>query len=394
MRLLYITPSYYPALKYGGPILSTHLLNKTLVQRGIEVDVITSNAGIEDRKDIPLGKWVELNGVKVQYLPYYGYEHYTFSPQILWTTIQIASRYELIHINVVWNFPVLAGSLASIIRRKPYIISPRGTLYKEAMGIKSEKKKKLYYYLMARHYLKRAMSIHFTTENEKRETLEHMGLQIPSFVVPNGIDLTEFNNLPTPGAFKNNHAILQGKRYLLFLGRIHIIKGLDILVDSFKKMALEYPDLHLVVVGPDSEGYEKKIKSLLGEAGILSRTLFTGMLTGSDKLSALVDAECFVLPSYSENFGMAVAEAMACGIPVIISNKVGIYEEVERERAGIIVDTKVDSLYNGIKALLDDESLRKKIADNGKRFVHARYDVQKVADQMIEVYERLVHARR
>ncbi|MGC9219327.1 MAG: hypothetical protein ACP5G8_08020, partial [Athalassotoga sp.] len=136
MKILSICPSYYPAFKYGGPIQSVHLLNKALAQKGIIVDVLTTNAGLEDRKDIPINKWVNLDGVNVKYLKYYGYEHYNFSPSILFQTFKIIENYDIVYIPAVWNFPVLVGSLASIFKKKPYVIAPNGSLYKKALSIK------------------------------------------------------------------------------------------------------------------------------------------------------------------------------------------------------------------------------------------------------------------
>jgi glycosyltransferase involved in cell wall biosynthesis len=393
LRLLYVTPSYYPALKYGGPIVSTHLLNKTLVQQGVTVDVVTTLAGVENRSDLACRCWHELDGVRVMYLPYYGYEHYTLSPQLLWQVLRLASRYNLLHINAVWNFPVLAGSLAGWLRHKPYIISPQGTLYRKAIQLKSAGKKQWYYQLVAKQYLQRAGALHFTCENEQRETIQCLGLKVPSFVVPNGIDLAEFASLPVKGSFTQKYPALQGKRYLLFLGRIHKIKGLDILVQAFQKLALEYPDLYLIVVGPDNDGYGDEVKGWLQQAGLMSKTIFTGMLTGQDKLAAFVDAACFVLPSYSENFGMAVVEAMACGTPVIISNMVGIYEELAKKNAAIVVETKAQSVYDGIKKLLANSHNTQKMAVNGQRLVREYYDVEKVAERMIEKYREVIIIR-
>ena len=390
MNILHITPSYYPAFKYGGPIQSVHLLNKTLVKKGIKVEVLTTNAGLEENKDIDINKWIFIDGVKVKYLKYYGYEHYTFSPSLCLEALKIVKNYDIVHITAVWNFPVLAGSMVSYICKKPYIISPRGSIYEKTVNIKSKNKKQLYYNLVAKHYLKRANAIHFTSEDEQGEILRFLGLRNFSFVVPNGIDLSEFKEFPDRGQFKKKYPVLRDKQYVLFLSRISKKKGLDILVESLKSLADEYNDLYLVIAGPDNEGYGKEVKKWLNDYGLVDRVIFTGMLTGKEKLQAFVDADVFVLSSYSENFGMAVVEAMACGTPVVISNKVGIFNEIEQNKAGIIVDTNPESLYKGIKELLDDEHLRNRIAENGKRMVHEYYDIDKVADMMIRAYEGIL----
>ena len=117
------------------------------------------------------------------------------------------------------------------------------------------------------------------------------------------------------------------------------------------------------------------------------------MLVGEDKISALRESDVFVLPSYSENFGMSVVEAMECETPVVISNKVGIYKEVERNKAGIVVEINADSLYKGIKLLLDNPSLRKEISVNARKLVEEYYNIDKVAERMIEAYEEILSAK-
>jgi glycosyltransferase involved in cell wall biosynthesis len=394
MNILHITPSYYPAFKYGGPIQSVHLLNKTLVKKGLRVDVITTDAGLEGRNDIPLNRWAFLDDVRVRYLKYYGYEHYTFSPRLFFEIFKGMEKYDLIHITAVWNFPVLAGAIASLIYKKPYIISPRGTIYEQTIKLKSSNKKMLYFNVIARQYLQRANAIHFTTTDEQEEVTKYLKLTCSSFVVPNGLDFSEFKEPPEKRYLETRYPVLVGKRNMLFLGRINIKKGIDILIESFKKLAEEYKDLFLVLAGPDNENYGEEIKVRLGKYGVLNKTIFTGMITGKEKLSVYNDAELFVLPSYSENFGMSVVEAMACGVPVVISNKVGIYKEVENNKAGVVVETNPESLHRGIKSLLDNETRRKEIAENGRRLAESYYDIDMVADMMIKTYEGVLRSAR
>jgi glycosyltransferase involved in cell wall biosynthesis len=272
------------------------------------------------------------------------------------------------------------------------MLSPHGSIYPEAIGIKSKNKKIFYYNIIAKYYIKRASAIHFTTQDEKENAINFLKLRNKTIVVPIGFDLSCTKELPPKGSFKDRYTVLKDKKYLLFLGRINIKKGLDILVESFGEITKEYSDLYLVIVGANegSQGYEEEIKRRLRDAGLSGRTIFTGMLTGRDKLEAFVDADVFVLPSYSENFGMAVVEAMACGIPVVISDKVGIHREVERNRAGIIVKTNPDSLSRGIRSLLDNEKLKREVCTNGRKMVEEYYDIDKVADMVIKAYREII----
>lgn len=394
MKVLHVIPSYYPAIKYGGPIQSVHLLNKSLVRKGVSVDVISTNAGLESCNNLRCDKWTNLEGVKVKYFSYYGYEHYNFSPCLMAELLRCTGKYDLVHITAVWNFPVLAGSLASMIHGKPYIITPRGTIYEEKFNMKSRKKKLLYYSLIARRNLENASAIHFTTENEKDKVMNYLRLMNEGVVIPNGIDLTEYDLLVPKGTFKEQYPLLKNKKYILFLGRINFIKGLDILIEAFHELTKVYDNLFLVIAGPDNEEYGKKVKQWGIDRGILDKCIFTGMLSGTDKLAAYRDADIFVLPSYSENFGMTVVEAMACGVPVVITNKVGLYKEIEVYRAGEVVDTNSHSLYCGIKTLIENEDLRKKMVRNGVRLVRELYNIDNVADGMKALYERIIHENK
>ncbi len=153
----------------------------------------------------------------------------------------------------------------------------------------------------------------------------------------------------------------------------------------------ERNDLHLLIVGNDEDGYSDKVKGWIREYGLEAKVTFIGMLTGREKLEVYTGSDIFVLPSYSENFGMAVVEAMACGTTVVISNKVGIYKEVDRNKAGIVVDIDAESLYKGIKLLLENPELRKEISLNGKKLVEEYYEIDKVSDKMIKLYEDIIN---
>jgi glycosyltransferase involved in cell wall biosynthesis len=422
IKLLHISPSYYPAFRFGGPIQSVHLLNKALVKKGVKVDVLTTNAGLtqDQRKKIKdkskekpfdsaqgdTNGWVDpslldnadkaetsgpaksndnlaATSVRVKYLDFVGYEHYNFSLQMVKEIWKVIDDYDLVHITAVWNFPVLAGALISLIKKKPYIISPRGVLHQEALTSKSGLVKKLYFNLFAKHYLQKAAAIHYTSQIEKEKSeqiLKHKN----SFVIPNGIDISSIA-LSGMGT-----APVTDKKYLLILGRIDRIKGIDILIPAFANIVKKFNDLFLVIAGDDKSPYAKEVRKMVEEKKISNNIIFTGQVTGDDKWVLYKNALMFLLPSYSENFGMSVVEAMACGCPVVISDKIGIYKEIADNNAGIIVKTNVESVEEGILKLLNDDKLRETISLNGKSMVEKFYDIDKVAAQMIKQYTLLI----
>ena len=177
---------------------------------------------------------------------------------------------------------------------------------------------------------------------------------------------------------------------ILFLGRINFKKGLDLLALAYGIVARQRDDVHLVLAGPDNEGYGRKVRKWLTEEGVLERVTFTGMILGKTKVAALRDADVFVLPSYTENFGVAVVEAMTCGLPVVISNKVNIWNEVTEAEAGVVVNCKPNELAEALLELLDDPEYRKSLGKNGKKLVSAKFTWDKVAERMIKVYENIL----
>ena len=382
MKILCVTPSYYPAFKFGGPIYSVHYLNKALVKKGIDINVYTTNVGLEN---IPSNKEIVIDGVKVTYfeftkfLEFFGPTGWQFSLPLKNALKNNIKKFDLIYIISTWNFPVFIASYFSEKYKKPYIISPRGHLYKEVLKKKFFKKIP-YYYIFLKRYLNKAF-IHYTTYDEAISCHFFLKLKSKYFVVPNGIEIDEFE--------KVKKVENKDKKIILFLGRINWKKGLDILISAYAKLLKERNDLHLIIAGGDEEGYIEKVKGWIKNYGIEKDVTFTGMVTGEEKLKMYSKSDIFVLPSYSENFGMTVIEAMASCIPVIISNKVGIYKEVEENKAGIVVEPNAESLYKGMKVLLDNENLRRKYIENANKMVK-NYDINKVADRMIEIYEKIV----
>jgi glycosyltransferase involved in cell wall biosynthesis len=199
--------------------------------------------------------------------------------------------------------------------------------------------------------IRRAAALHFTTAEEQALAAPYT-FDTPGLVVPLGIGADEFAVMPEPGSFRRRHPEIGHQRIILFFGRVNFKKGLDILAKAFGAVARRCQDVHLVIAGPDNEGWGARVRTWLSEEGVLGRTTFTGMLLGPDKLAVLRDASLFVLPSYSENFGLAVIEAMAAGLPVIISDQVNIWREVENNRAGRVIPCDPGALAAQILEIL------------------------------------------
>lgn len=391
MKVLHIIPSYYPAIQLGGPIQSVHEINKALVKKGTPVHVFTLIAGLEISKEIKPNVWFEFDGVKVKYLDYVKITRYNYSFSFLLNVFKNIKNYDLVHLTGIWNFPILAGSLCSIFYNKPFIISPRGSLYEETVNLKRSRIKKIYLKLFSRFFLKKASVIHYTSKDEFEKVERFLQIGKKSTIIHNGIDLKTIFQMKNDELFESKFPELRDRKYILSLGRITKKKGFDLLIPAMKKIVENRKGIFLIIAGPDDEGYLNEVKKIINENNLERNIVFTGLIDGELKWSVYRHAEIFVLPSYSENFGNTVVEAMACGTPVVVTNKVGISRELQQNDSGIIVDTTVDSLCNGIHLLLTNKKLREKIINNSQAMIKQFFDIDCVASQMLDGYKQILN---
>jgi len=387
MKILHLV-GFYPEI--GGPFTVVKELLKKLSQKGISIKVLSPIPKNYDKeklifiKDLPF----EVEYIEEQ-LPRFIMP--SFSLKFIDKIKQ--EETDLIHIAMPFDF----YSIAAYFSKKPYLISLHGTFMKEAYKMRKFKKikKDFYMNIIGKKILKKAKFIHLLTQEEKEQFLEFY----PEFeskirVIPNGLDLSQFEIDLNKSDLIKKYPHLKDKKIILFLSRINWKKGLDILIPAFAKLHNEDKNYHLLIVGKDDgDGFEKRVRQWVNEYGLTDAVTFTGLLTGKDKLIAFYGSDLFVLPSYSENFGVAVVEAMACGIPIVVSDKVGISREIKQYNAGTIVKIDVDDVYNGIKNVFSNLDKAKEMALNAKKMVHNLYDINKVADEMIKMYEEAINSR-
>ena len=297
----------------------------------------------------------------------------------------------MIHIHGLWHYPQYAAYKAAKKAKKPYIITIHGVLEPWALKHKGTKKK-IFMNLIQRKILREATILHAITDSEK-DQIRKLGLKNHIAVIPNGIGINNNNNnnISSQENLEKNYPIIKGKKIILFLGRIHPIKGLDILVRSFNKIILNHNDVILVIAGPDNEGYKTKIIKILKSGAIQDKVVFTGMLNEPQKIAALSRADILVLPSYSEVRGIVVLEAMASGLPVVITTTCN-FPEVEQAGAGIIIEPDIEQLTLALEKLLNDKQLRIQMGLKGKKLVLENYTWDKIARQMINLYKQIIES--
>lgn len=287
-----------------------------------------------------------------------------------------------VHIHGVWEPFLVHASKIARMNGIPYCVCPAGMLDHWSLAQKSWKKR-IALRVCYRKMLNGAAFLHVLNVDEV-SAIEPLELKSPKLVIPNGIFPEEFDPLPTTGLFKQKLPFSQDRRYILFLSRLHIKKGLDILAMAFATICDTYPDVDLVVAGPDG-GAEDDFDSLVRTFGIGSRVHLTGPIYGDSKIEAMVDADCFCLPSRQEGFSMAITEALACGTPVVITDQCHFPEVAEME-AGIIVPVDPIEVAQALATILSDAVRAKGMGENGRRLVFERFTWPEIAYATVRGY--------
>lgn len=317
--------------------------------------------------------------------------HFLVEPNRMERVLSLAGRRLLrgvlsdagfVHIHGVWETILLAASQISRKIGVPYCVRPAGMLDIWSMQQKRWKKQ-LALLLGYRTMLNEAKFIHALNADEAR-LLEPLRLRAPSIIIPNGVFEEEFTKLPTPGQFREAIALPEGKRFILYLSRLHAKKGLDILADSYARIAPAHPDVDLVVVGPDG-GARESFVSQIGQLALADRVHLIGPIYGEDKLRALVDASCFCLPSRQEGFSVAITEALACGLPAVISDACH-FPEVGTANAGIVVSLNPAAVASALAFVLDNPAMASTMGRNGQRLVRENYTWPRIAELTIRGY--------
>jgi glycosyltransferase involved in cell wall biosynthesis len=250
-------------------------------------------------------------------------------------------------------------------------------------------KKRAYSFLVENNTVNKAGALWFSSE-EERLSSKGFHYSSPSFVIPLGVTLTEYEQLPQEGAFRNEFLGSTKDRLLLFLGRITPVKQLDLLVRAFAEIAKEFSDVRLVIAGPDEDGLRAKIAGLTQELGVANKVNFPGGLEKEQVVAALCDADVFVLPSLHENFGVAAIEAMAAGTPVIVTETVGLARFVHDAEAGVVVGSDVNSLVSAIRDLLNNPSVAKAMGQRGRSMALDKFTWGNLIPEITTAYENVI----
>jgi glycosyltransferase involved in cell wall biosynthesis len=382
MKLLHVVASVDP--RGGGPMEGVRQRGLRLEQLGHSVEVVTL--------DDPAASFVQGFPLKVHAVgpvsSSYGYS----AALVPWLEAH-AAQYDAIVVNGLWQYHSFAAWRTLRRLRLPYFVFTHGMLdpwFKRAYPLK-HLKKWLYWPWAEYRVLRDARAVLFTSDEERLQARRSFWLyRAKEEVVAYGTTAPPGNAVELREGFLAAHSALRGRRLLLFLSRIHEKKGCDLLVRAFAEVAGSEPTLHLVMAGPDQSGLVVHLKQIAADHGVEERISWPGMLRDEMKWGAFYASDAFILPSHQENFGISVAEALGCGLPVLISDKVNIWREVMAHGAGLVA---ADSLQGTTRLLRDYVALtpsqRDAMGSNARALFAERFTVSAMADSLLNVIARL-----
>lgn len=404
MNILYAVHGYKPAYRIGGPVLSVSALAETLVRKGHQVTVFTTNSNLDQDLDVPLDQPVDVEGVNVWYfrredffkrwvpfIPYLSRSMgYLYCPKMAEQFEHFKDEIDLIHTHLPFIYPTYIAAKAARRFGKPLFYHARGVLDPGRLKFRSLKKW-LYIGAVERPIMSQATMLIALNEAEV-ESYRALGVKSPCRVIPNGIDIANYREQPCSDV-NTQWKIPPDSLVILFLGRLHPIKGVDKLLEAFLRIQHQFPKAILVMAGPDEWKEEKKFRELIAQAGGGEHVIFTGMVTGDTKLDLLARANLFCLPSVAEGFSIAMLEALASATPVLLSPGCH-FPAVETAGAGRIAPAEPEKLAAALADLLSQPDKLQAMGRAGRDLVAKNYSWDHITDQLLETYREGIERSR
>lgn len=390
MKVLHVIPSLSPAL--GGPTQVALGVVRAIRDQGVDAEIVTTNNHGAKVLDVPLNQLIEYENVPVRFLPAFPYpiKEYIFSSALTKWLWQNIGKYDIVDSHYLFSYASTCAGAIARWRKVPYTVRTQGQLTPWALK-QSTLKKQLYTILLERDNLAQAAAIHCTTPQEV-EDLRNFGINTPTITLPLGVDPSP--QLSTAKSELHQLYNIPAERLIiLFLSRLHDKKRPDLLINSLGKIISANQNLHLnfhlIMAGTGATEYIAYLQQLVSQNNLTNYVTLPGFITGQRKNILLQGSDIFALPSYSENFGIAVAEALAAGLPVIITPEVQIALEVATANAGIIIEGE-DQLTDTIVKLLKSKELRSHLGKNAIALAKKRYAWEKIASQLIKSYREII----
>ena len=390
MRILQVvsTPPY--AWASGGCARVVYEVSKALVKMNHHVTILTTDL-YEPKKRYDIKNNPEyIDGIEVyrfklisNYLAW-KYKFY-LSPGIITYLKHHLREYDIVHLQDLISLHAIATAYYCKVFGIPYVITTHGSL----PWLKTKKGfNRIFNRLFANKILNNSSKVFVLNKTEEKQCNDRGIILDKIKIEPNGIDLQEYGNLPTRGIFRKKYGINNDEKIVLYLGRIHKTKGIDLLLNSFSNVKDKLDTVKLILVGPN-DGYKKELKLLIKSLNIESQIIFTGFVSSEEKMQALVDADVFVTPNFS-GFPVTFVESCACGTPIITTDKGDKLDWIDNN-VGFVVEPDKKSIAEAIIKILKDDSLRKKFSENSLKIVEMRFNWKKISSDLEQIYYSSFH---
>ena len=386
MRILHVIPSL--SVKEGGPSSALPVMVRALSQHGIEVTVATTDDdGRDKRQTVALGQ-----GTDDQRIHYIYFRRntafYKISFQLRHWLLKHVTEFHVVHIHALFSYTSIVAAVIARREGVPYVIRPLGVLNKWGMTNRRRTLKKLSLHWIEWPILRSASAVHYTSKAEQLEaSLAHPGIaSLPSAVIPLAIEAV--NPSAESAVFFAKFPEASGRPIMLFLSRLDRKKGLELLLEAFARVRSSVDRSVLVIAGEGTPGYTAALRARADALNLNSDIIWAGFLSGDEKTAAFAAASVFVLPSFSENFGIAALEALAAGVPVILSDQVALSDEIRNAGAGLVAPCQAEPLAEKIITLLLDPELRRRFGANSVRLVQERFSMEAVGRALEDLYQR------
>jgi len=384
LKVLHVIPAVAP--RYGGPSQAIFEMCRALRQQGAEVLIATTDADGPGHLAVERGRTIDFQGVPAIFFARQWSERFGYSrPLARWLDRQVAG-FDAVHIHAIFSHPCVAAARACRRRLVPYIVRPLGSLDPWSMRQKAWRKRVMWH-LAAKRMLDGAAAVHYTTPEEQQLAESSLALR-DGVVIPLGIDLRRLQETSAAASFHQRHPALSNHPYVLALSRIHPKKNIELLIEAFLSV-VEQPKLagwRLVIAGDGEADYLAALQGLVRQRAQSDKVIFTGWLDGIEKSAALQGAALFALPSRQENFGIAVVESLACGVPALVSEHVNLAPEIASRAAGWVTTLDPGEFSRTLALAMGDEAERLRRGGAGRDWVAERFSWDVLATRLISLY--------
>ena len=388
MNILQVIPYYAPAWSFGGTVKVAYEISTRLVKRGHRVTVFSSDF-LDPYSRVNYDSHTRVvKGVKVHYfknlsLLFYRITRLSITPVLIKYAKSEIKNFEVVHLHQYRSFQNIICIHYAKKYNIPCILQAHGSI---ARVVEKQRLKKLFDVFFGFGILRDVNKVLALTKTEAEKCMR-MGVNEEQIeIIPNGIDLSEYSSMPERGVFREKHSIKDNEKVILYLGRIHISKGLDLLMRAFADLLNELKDVKIVLIGPDDR-YLSELNKIITSLGIKEMVRYIGFVSEKEKLAAYVDADVFVTPSFY-GFPITFLEAMACGVPIITTNKGDFIEGIDNE-IGFVVRYDKRELKNALFNILTDEELRLRFRRNCREKIR-EYDWKVIVNKIEEIYSSVV----